>query len=148
MKTYHAPDAGKTKPIYPIGNKVKKRQFLLLISTLKQVCYGLTATGGTVREITRPLFDNKSTAEGGSRTLTLLPGRDFESRASANSATSAKFNQQLIINGQQAFVNPKFRLPLLMLLPVSLHNTVFQLKRNGVFHCLVIIDNDGVWKHN
>ena len=28
-------------------------------------------------------------AEGGSRTLTLLPGRDFESRASANSATSA-----------------------------------------------------------
>ena len=28
-------------------------------------------------------------AEGGTRTLTLLPGRDFESRASANSATSA-----------------------------------------------------------
>ena len=28
-------------------------------------------------------------AEGGSRTLTLLPGRDFESRASASSATSA-----------------------------------------------------------
>jgi hypothetical protein len=30
------------------------------------------------------------TAGGGTRTLTLLPGRDFESRASANSATPAK----------------------------------------------------------
>ncbi len=29
------------------------------------------------------------TAEGGSRTLTLLPGQDFESCASASSATSA-----------------------------------------------------------
>ena len=29
------------------------------------------------------------TAGGGSRTLTLLPGRDFESRASASSATPA-----------------------------------------------------------
>ncbi len=33
--------------------------------------------------------ESKNTAEGGSRTLTLLPGRDFESRASASSATSA-----------------------------------------------------------
>ena len=31
----------------------------------------------------------EATAEGGSRTLTLSPGRDFESRASASSATSA-----------------------------------------------------------
>ena len=30
------------------------------------------------------------TAGGGTRTLTLLPGRDFESRASANSATPAQ----------------------------------------------------------
>ena len=35
-------------------------------------------------------INNKTIAEGGIRTLTLLPGRDFESRASASSATSAK----------------------------------------------------------
>jgi hypothetical protein len=46
-----------------------------------------------------------SIAEGGSRTLTLLPGRDFESRASANSATSALWGH--IIAGQKAFVNRK-----------------------------------------
>jgi hypothetical protein len=44
-------------------------------------------------------------AEGGSRTLTLLPGRDFESRASAGSATSAESNRQTIIQRLQVFVN-------------------------------------------
>ncbi len=52
--------------------------------------------------------ENTATAEGGSRTLTLLPGRDFESRASASSATSAKPRRRGIIHGSQCLVKRKF----------------------------------------
>jgi hypothetical protein len=57
---------------------------------------------------TNQIFEKFHNAEGGSRTLTLLPGRDFESRASASSATSAKPVRAAIIEIQYSFVNPKF----------------------------------------
>ena len=50
----------------------------------KQISRGFAKSFSPEKQVT-------TGAEGGSRTLTELPLRDFESRASANSATSAKY---------------------------------------------------------
>ena len=67
----------KLSPACPAQSKITIR------CTLYAICYPQYALRHTRYAI-------RTTAEGGSRTLTLLRGRDFESRASASSATSAE----------------------------------------------------------
>ena len=64
----------------------------------------------SMRGVPRPTR-REATAEGGSRTLTPSRARDFESRASANSATSALLLRLLNIRRPLSSPSPPFYLP-------------------------------------